>query len=324
MNKRRNSSKNARQVIPEEFDLDKYHFKDDFTLWMSALARRVALRQEVDDILNWRKSEEALTEQRSALYSAWQVHIQGKVLALIDEPIPINSNDDFQCIPGSLKLAERERYLQQNEPISDRLVLDEIRSATKLQDQSYRNVFDKESAKLAKKRTGQPLSGLLGIPLRYEHDRYPDIDATGRFIQSYKMWQADMQMPGFSGEFGLKVNLLHDDEVLCRAFSEWLKKTRRSADFPMAKHKVVTANKLQDWHRMRILPYIDLWLFQGAFDASFTWKKIGELLYSGESESDSGMDYEKRAKDAHERAMNLTQVSVFFSLRYQESSNLSV
>lgn len=355
MGKHRKSSKKTKQDIPEEFDLIKYHFNGDIELWMAALARRVALRQDVEKIVSRRESEDedASSGEQAVLNSAWEKHVQSKVLALIDAPMPVRRNGYFQFggieqakapelksydsngmqrwylqndgvggdpfLVGSDKLVKRESYLQQREPISDRVVIDEIRSATKLQDRNYRSIFDRELSKLAKMRSVS-LAEIFGVPSQKELEQILESDTDARFIESYQVWQADMQMPYFSGEFGLKVNLLHDDEVLKSAFSDWLAKTREFAKFPAAKRPDVTPETLKTWTRMQVLPYMDLWLFEQAFDISFPRIVIGDCLYSADIEADKGKNHESRVRDADERAMELTQISVFFSLRYQKSA----
>lgn len=45
MSKAQSSPGNECPPFPESFDRDLYGFRDDFSLWMSALARRVALKK---------------------------------------------------------------------------------------------------------------------------------------------------------------------------------------------------------------------------------------------------------------------------------------
>jgi len=355
MGKHRISSKKAKLAIPEEFDLIKYHFNGDIELWMAALARRVALRQDVEKVVSWRESKDACSGDRAVLNDAWEAHVKSKVLALIDAPMPVRRNgyfkfggieqakapelkscnfngmqrwyfqhDEFGADPflvGSNKLVERESYLQHRAPISDRVILDEIQSATKLQDSSYKSIFDREVSKLAKKRSGVSLAEIIGVPPEEGLELTLESDTEARFIESYQVWQADMQMPYFSGEFGLKVNLLHDDEVLKSAFSDWLAKTREFAKFPAAKRQDVAPETLKNWTRMQVLPYMDLWLFQEAFDIRFSKNVIGRCLYSADIDANKGMNYESRVRDAHDRAMELTQISAFFSLRQKKSAD---
>ncbi|TXT30794.1 MAG: hypothetical protein FD131_1480 [Rhodocyclaceae bacterium] len=355
MGKHRMSSENAKQAIPEEFDLIKYHFNGDIELWMAALARRVALRQDVEKIASWRESKDASSGDQAVINRAWEAHVQSKVLALIDAPMPVRKNgyfkfggieqartpelkscnfngmqrwyiqrDEFGADPflvGSNKLVERESYLQHRAPISDRVLIDEYRSATKLQDRSYRSIFDRELSKLEKGKSEISLAGMFGVQLGEGLELTPESDTEARFVESYQVWQVDMQMPYFSGEFGLKVNLLHDDEVLKSAFSDWLAKTREFAKFPAAKRQDVTPETLINWTRMQVLPYMDLWLFQEAFDIRFPKSVIGRCLYSADIDANKGMNYESRVRDAHDRAMELTQISVFFSLRQKKSAD---
>ena len=72
---------------------------------------------------------------------------------------------------------------------------------------------------------------------------------------------------------------------------------------------------------MQVLPHMDLWLFQEAFDIRFPKRVIGDCLYSADIDPNKGKNYESRVRDADERAMELTQISVFFSLRYQKSAD---
>ena len=54
--------------FPENFDRDLYGFRDDFSLWMSALARRVALKKDIDSLLELHSAlQNDFSEQRSAL-----------------------------------------------------------------------------------------------------------------------------------------------------------------------------------------------------------------------------------------------------------------
>ena len=292
MSKAQHSLKRKSSPIPDEFDPEKYWFKEDFSLWMSALARRVALQKDIESLsdLHSRVLPDEFSEQRSALYSAHRIDCQNKVIALISEPIPVeeapfearqigvafrksdgderwhltvDGESDHQYFYGQSELENRENYLQKHEPISGTLVLDGI-------------------------------------------------------------WPPSIiRTLSFPGEVGLKVNLLYDDDVLRRSFSEWLKETRKTVDFPMAGQKIVNSKRLEDWHRMRILPYMDLWLYQQAFDVKFDRKDIAQCLFENDCDANRGMDYEKRLKDTQQRAMDLIKQSVFVSLRYVETSNIS-
>lgn len=297
MSKSQRDPKKNSSPIPDDFDSERYWFKEDFSLWMSALARRVALQKdlEINSDLH-RLLQEESSEQRSALYQLSRIDCQNKVIALINAPIPVEeknrdamelgvacskSNGDgggeeqerwHLTVDGGLgdqylswhsQLENREGFLQKHEPVGGTLVLDGI----------------------------WPPTGI--------------------------------RTPSFPGEVGIKVNLLYDDDVLRKSFAEWLKETRKKKNLPLAGNKIVNSHRLEEWHRMRILPYMDLWLYQQAFDVKFDKKDIIKCLFENDPDPNGRMDYEKRLKDTHDRAMDLIKQSVFFSLRYEESSNLS-
>ena len=279
--------------FPENFDRDLYGFRDDFSLWMSALARRVALKKDIDSLSELHSVlQDDFLEQRSALYSACRLDCQNKVKALINEPIPSNEKpfealqigvacsepngngrwhltvdggSDHQFFYGHSALANHENYLQNHEPIGGALVLDGI---------------------------------------------WPP-STTVRTLS-------------FPGEVGLKVNLFYDDDVLRASFSEWLKTARKTVNFPMAGKKVVKLKQLEDWHGMRVLPYMDLWLYQQAFEVHFDEIDIARLLFRSVDDEDgiNGVDdneYKKTLERTQRRAESLIQQSVFFSLRYEET-----
>lgn len=310
--------------FPDDFDRDLYGFRDDFSLWMSALGRRVALMRKIKEFKEWRALRSEYSEQQSALSKGWLDDLQRKVKALIDEPIPLKQDDFYQCIVGGAKFADRTSHLEQHPPISGRVIRDEIQSAGKLKDQFYRNIFELEIDKLVESGSNQQ-EPLFGIPLPHGQEKSQKDSALNSLTENYEVWRADMQMPSFSGDFGLKVNLFYDDEQLCKAFSDWLKQTRELADFPVAKRKVVTLEKLQDWHRMRVLPYMDLWLYQQAFDVNFDDLHLARLLFRSEDKKDdenNGIgdeNYKNWLRNTKNRAESLMRQSVFFSLRYEET-----
>lgn len=278
--------------FPENFDRDLYDFRDDFSLWMSALARRVALKKDIDSLSELHSVlQDDFSEQRSALYSACRLDCQNKVMALMNERIPANERpfevlqmgvacsepngngrwyltvdggSDHQFFDGHSALANHENYLLSHEPIGGTLVLDGI---------------------------------------------WPP-STTVRTLS-------------FPGEVGLKVNLFYDDDVLKASFSKWLKQAREVVKFPMAGRKVVKSKELENWHRMRVLPYMDLWLYQEAFEVHFDEIDIARLLFRSECDDDiNGVDdneYKKALERTRKRAESLIQPSVFFSLRYKET-----
>ncbi len=76
---------------------------------------------------------------------------------------------------------------------------------------------------------------------------------------------------------------------------------------------------------MRVLPYMDLWLYQEAFEeVHFDEIDIARLLFRSEGEEDDingigDKEYKNRLRDTKKRAESLIQQSVFFSLRYEET-----
>jgi len=323
MNSRRDFFKKATSSIPSVFNLSKYDFEDDFGLWMAALAPRVELRKEVDELLAWSISEGEFSEQRLALYRGFRKRLQDNVLSLMDRPIPLNGDSSDKPTPVNQMHAQSEVGRDQvshlwgrAEAVSDRLVIDEVRSANKLQDQDYKKLFEHEIKKQAQKRDSQPSLNLFGIPVRREFGESRKIGETTTYMASNSMWRADIQMPNFSGEFGLKVNLFYDDKVLLEEFSKWLKATRAQANPLFSPHKVVTQDVLKEWKRMQILPCIDLRLYQDAFNVSFSWKEIGTSLYGDDFRTWGDVD--KRAKDSDRRGKELLHPLSFHALRYKE------
>ena len=70
---------------------------------------------------------------------------------------------------------------------------------------------------------------------------------------------------------------------------------------------------------MRVLPYMDLWLYEQVFDVQFDREDIANCLFENDSDGDRGMDYLERLDRTKERAEALILPSVFFSLRYKET-----
>jgi hypothetical protein len=75
---------------------------------------------------------------------------------------------------------------------------------------------------------------------------------------------------------------------------------------------------------MRVLPYMDLWLYQQAFEVNFDEIYIARLLFRSDGDEDdiNGVDdndYKKALERTRNRAESLIQQSVFFSLRYEET-----
>lgn len=296
MRKNRLHSENTSPKIPEEFDLHKYNLKDDFSIWKATLAHRVVLRHELDELLNWRASFAELSAQRKPIYDEWLLEIRNKVFALIEEPI--SASGDGIDLPVGSKLLSRENFFQHHKAVSDLFYVDVAKLASKIKDKFYIDIFDQELEVLANK---------------------PDGDAMARFIESYKMWRADIQMPDFSGQIGIKVNLNYDDDVLCKEFKKWLRNTRAQANPQFSTHKVVNQDVLKEWKRMQLLPCIDLRLYMDAFGVSLSWREIGISLY-GKPDKTWG-DVAKRAKDADYRGKDLIHPFSFQLLRYEEKKS---
>jgi len=324
MSKAQSSPEKECPPFPEDFDRDSYSFRDDFSLWMSALGRRVALMRRIKEFQEQRALMSECTEQQSVIHRGRVSDLRSRVMNLIQQPIPLKKDDFYQHILGEAKFADRTGHLEQHPPISNRVIRDEVQSASKLKDLFYRNIFEVEIDKLVERgSTQQELS--FGIQLPFGQEKARQEKAQNLLTEYYEIWRADVQMPGFAGDFGLKVNLFYDDEQLCKAFSDWLKETRKQAEFPVAKRKVVTLEKLQDWHRMRVLPYMDLWLYQQAFDEKFDELRLARLLFRSEDKKDdenNGIgdeDYKNWLRNTKKRAESLIQQSVFFSLRFEET-----
>lgn len=311
--------------FPEDFDRDSYRrFRDDFSLWISALGHRVALMRRIKEFQEQRALRSECTEPLSTISRARLNDIRSRVMSLIQEPIPLKEDDFFQHIMGEAKFADRTRHLAKHPPISNRVIRDEVQSASKLKDQFYRNLFEIEIDRLVARGASQQ-EPLFGIQTPFGKEIARQEKAQNLLTEYYEIWRADVQMPGFAGDFGLKVNLFYDDEQLCKAFTVWLKETRKQAEFPVAKRKVVTLEKLQEWHQMRVLPYMDLWLYQQAFDKKFDELQLARLLFRSEdkkNDESSGIgddDYRNWLRNTKIRAESLIQPSVFFSLRYEET-----
>lgn len=309
MSRHRNFSLKPPPQIPGEFNLNKYDFKGDCELWLSALALRVELKKEVEAFLAWNVSEFEISEQRSEIYDYALTRLQIKILSLMDSPLLQDQ--------AEVSKDWDHHWFSKPEAVSDRLLVDEFRSAMKLHDEGYRWLFDKEIENLNQRSERFFSSGLMGIPLKHLFGESHSVGDATHFVTSYSMWKADIQMSNFSGEFGVKVNLFHDDEVLISEFAKWLKATRAAAVPHFSKHKGITAATLEEWAEMRLVPYIDLWLYQKMFSITFPFPDIGEILYhdpNNPKKEDDG-DWTKRAKDTHKRAMELTNPLSFYALR---------
>lgn len=325
MSRRRGFPKKDLPPLPSQFALHKYDFKDDYKIWFAALALRFELKQKVDAFLAW-KPEGEFSERQLALHRAVRKDLQDKVLSLMDRPIPLISDSSDHPTPVNQLHAQSEvrkdqvpRLCARPKAVSDRLVIDEFRSANKLQDEGYKKLFEREIENLTRKRDSLLSSNPFGIPLRREFRESRKIEETANFKATYSMWRADIQMPNFSGEFGLKVNLFHDDKMLIEEFKEWLKATRSAVVPGFGKQKGVTADTLQAWVGNKLIPYLDLWLYQQAFGVTLPFPEIGALLYEkpynpNEREDDGG-DWTKKARDTHKRAMEITNPLSFFALR---------
>lgn len=326
MSRRRDFKKQELPPIPSEFDLKKYDFKDDYELWLAALALRFELKKEVEEFLTWNISDHEASEQRLELYDVVITRLQIEVLSLMDKPLSINSVSlawppELPHVTASSEVSKDQvSHFWGKKAVSDRLLVDEHRSAMKLQDEGYKRLFDNEFEILRRKSDSLFSSGQFGIPLRQVFGEKHSVGEASHFIATYSMWRADIQMPNFSGEFGVKVNLFHDDDVLISEFAKWLKETRAAAVPHFSKHKGITAATVKEWAEMRLIPYLDLWLYQKMFKVTFPFPDIGELLYQKPDDPDKPIknddtDWTKRAKDTHKRAMELTNPLSFYALR---------
>jgi hypothetical protein len=316
MGRRRNFAPKTPLPIPSEFNLNKYDFKGDYELWLSALTLRVELKKEVEEFLAWRVPELELSEERSEIYDYALTRLQIKILSLLDSPVQQDqaeeSNDQAMAIKDQVSL-----WLRKPDAVSDRTVADELLSATKLDNDVYRRLFDREFEKYNQRSDCFFASGLLGIPLRHLFGETHGVGDATNFLNGYSIWRADIQMPNFSGEFGVKVNLYHDDEVLISEFRKWLRATRAAAVPNFSTNKGITARTLEEWAEMRLVPYIDLWLYQKMFGETFPFSDIGEILFHdpNKPKNEDDGDWTKRARDTHKRAMELMNPLSFYALR---------
>lgn len=327
MGRHRNYQKTDLSSIPSEFDLDKYDFKDDSELWFAALTLRFELKREVEEFLAWKVADDEFSEQRLELRDDVISRLQKKILLLMDKPVSLNSDNSAR--PPELRHAtawaetskdQVSQFWGKSQAVSDRLVVDEFRSAMKLQDEAYKKLFDNEIENFSQKREKLFSSGLFGIPLRQACGEKHSVGEASHFVATYSTWRADIQMPNFLGEFGVKVNLFHDDDVLISEFTKWLKATRVAAVPHFSTNKGITTATLREWAEMRLIPYLDLWLYQKIFDVTFPFSDIGEILFQKPDNPDNpkkldGSDWTKRARDTHKRAMELTNPLGFYALR---------
>ena len=326
MGRRSNYQKTDLSSIPSEFDLDKYDFKDDSELWFAALTLRFKLKREVEEYLAWKVADDEFSEQRLELRDAAISSLQKKILRFMDEPCSLNSDNSARQpeLRHATAWAETSKdqvsqFWGKSRAVSDRLVVDEFRSAMKLQDEAYRKVFDNEIENFSKKGEKLLSSGLFGIPLRRVCGEKHSVGEASHFVATFSTWRADIQMPNFSGEFGVKVNLFHDDDVLISEFAKWLKATRAAAVPHFSTNKGITIATLKEWANMCLIPYLDLWLYQKIFGVNIAYQDIGEILFQKPDDPDKleeidGIDLTKRAKDTHKRAMELTNPLSFYAL----------
>lgn len=232
------------------------------------------------------------SEQRSALYSACRLDCQNKVMALINEPIPANEMP-FEALQIGVACSEPNGNKRWHLTVDG----------------------------------GSEHQLFYGHSALANHENYlQNHEPIGGTLVLDGIWppSTTVRALSFPGEVGLKVNLFYDDDVLQASFSEWLKSARKTINFPMAGKKVVKSKELEDWHRMRVLPYMDLWLYQEAFKQHFDEIDIARLLFRSEDDEDdkNGIgdnEYKKSLERTQKRAESLIQPSVFFSLRYEET-----
>ena len=248
MGRHRNYQKTDLSSIPSEFDLDKYDFKDDSELWFAALTLRFELKMEVEEYLAWKVADDEFSEQRSELRDAAITRLSKKILRLMEKPSSLNSDNSAR--PPELRHAttwvetskdQVSQFWGKSQAVSDRLVVDEFRSAMKLQGEAYRKIFDNEIENFSQKREKLFSSGLFGIPLNRVCGEKHSVGEASHFVATYSTWRADIQLPNFSGEFGVKVNLFHDDDVLISEFAKWLKATRAAAVPHFSTNKGISA-----------------------------------------------------------------------------------
>jgi hypothetical protein len=338
MSKAQSSQGKECPPFPRNFNRELYGFSDDFSLWISALAKRVALRKKFEEILVWSALEIEFPGSRSEILGTRLADLRSKVMGLIHEPIQLEQDGPYQGIAGGDRFTDRTHHLDISPPIRGRLIRDEIESAAKLKSRFFRKIVGFNIDTQLESGSGRqeildtrllPCSAqektYINSSLLNEQKKLLNDEALSKLTENDDLWQADIKTPNFFGDFFLKVNLFYDDKKLRKAFSDWLKDTRAQAGLPVAKQQSVTLRKLQEWHKMRVLPYMDLWLYQLAFDVNFDETNLARLLFriEDDTEGNSDSDYKNWLRNTRKCAESLIQQSVFLSLRYKSTPSRS-
>ena len=78
-----------------------------------------------------------------------------------------------------------------------------------------------------------------------------------------------------------QIDIVASDEQLIEDFKQWLKDTRSLVKIE-ARPKTFTETDAENWHKKRILPYIDLTIWAKLKGISITHQEIGIVLFPDE------------------------------------------
>ncbi len=93
---------------------------------------------------------------------------------------------------------------------------------------------------------------------------------------TYNILKNDGLPFGINQEFAI-VDLSAPDSVLKESFIRWVKDQRRKKS--IAIRKKVSNSKCSDWHKYRVLPYIDLMQWHSLNGINCTHGQIGEIIF---------------------------------------------
>lgn len=292
---------NLNTSIPEGFDNSRYDICSglNYERWRTALITRINLNDEINQFLSVGKE--------FFLHDLARQSLQSKVHNLLDSPIPTK---DVKTRFTNLPL----------KPIENRKIVDDLISNRKLADNGYQQSLQQEMERWCNSiidDQDNPKFRVLGPDRAFRESEFKRL--SWYFIETISAREIDKKTLGSSNDFHVKINLSFPDDEIIAELKEWLRATRRTEKLSAPKHQI-TDRDLRKWSYYRVIPYIDLLLYQKAFEVDFTWKCIAEALFGNNPEFDS---LSKTRNTTHDLATTLLQQVYYDSMRYSNKDNVA-
>ena len=240
--------------IPDSFDLKRYDICDTWGLeeWTSALISRWRLRLDLRQL-----RRDFLASDPDEVAS-----LQNQSLKMLDNP--------------AYRIGGFDPLYPDGSPIWDETIYDHLSGGLTVDDPRYEAWSDRFHYALTQMPDGEEWDS----PSADESFSKVARDSW-QLVHSTPSWKVFDERGDFWGVCKISVNLGASDESLIREFKAWIKKTRKARQERILP-KDIGQEKFEDWHRLHLLPYLDLTFWAEVNGGRIPYGKLGEILFSDE------------------------------------------